>query len=484
MAAPGATAGTIPAPPNTPQQQSLLLQMQDAFTNIAQTVEPTVVNIKSEQIRTADSLDGSGGDPLSPLVPAPKRGAPSLPFPRRTEATGSGVIVRADGYILTNDHVVEGAPHGIVMVTLSDGREYQGHVFRDSKSDLAVVKIDPGPFPLPVAGFADSAAVRPGQWAVAVGSPFGLENTMTVGVISAVGRHQSIGSESTARYYPDLIQTDAAINPGNSGGPLFNIDGKVVGINVAIESPVEGSAGVGFAIPSDIAQTIMSSLIRIGKVTRGYLGISPEDLTPAMQTLYGQNSGAFVRDVQLDSPAGKAGLQAADIVTAFDGKPIAGEVSLRESISATPPSKAVLVAYVRDGKPSSTTVTLGNAPTLPGEAVPNTPAKPAVPLAVKLGLTVRDLLAKDRLSLNLPPATTGVLITGVEPGSPAEIVNQTNDQILNGAVLQKLGRKSITSKADLAAAIASLSPGSSLTLVILYSADNEVHQSALSLRLE
>ncbi len=268
---------------------------------------------------------------------------PGMPFPHgmphRSEATGSGVIVRADGYILTNDHVVEGASGGIVTVTLADGREFKGRVFPDSKSDLAVVKIDPGATPLPVAGFADSAAVRSGQWAIAVGSPFDLQNTMTVGIISALGRHQTIGGDSPSnpgRYYPDLIQTDAAINPGNSGGPLFNIDGKVVGINVAIESPVEGSAGVGFAIPSDIAQQVMNSLIQSGKVTRGYLGLAPDDLTPALQTQYGQKDGAFVRDVRLDSPAGKAGLQAADIVTAFDGKPVRSEITLRELISATP----------------------------------------------------------------------------------------------------------------------------------------------------
>ena len=479
QAAPGATAGTIPAPPNTSQQKSLLLQMQDAFTNIAQTVEPTVVNIKSERMRGTDPTDGNVPSP------APKRGSPlpGLPSPRRSEATGSGVIIRADGYILTNDHVVEGASNGTVTVTLADGREYQGRVYPDFKSDLAVVKIDPGSTVLPVAGFADASLVRPGQWAVAVGSPFDLQNTMTVGVISAVGRHQSIGGESAARYYPDLIQTDAAINPGNSGGPLFNIDGKVVGINVAIESPVEGSAGVGFAIPSDIAQTVMNLLIRTGKVTRGYLGISPEDLTPAMQTLYGQKDGAFIRDVQLDSPAGKAGLQAADIVTTYDGRPIFGEVSLRESISATPPRKAVAIAYVRDGKLDTATVTLGTAPTLPTDAPAAAPTTPAVPPAVKLGLVVRDLLAQDRLSLNLPPTTTGVLITGVEPGSPADNVSQMTGITLNGAVLQKVGRKTITSKADLAQAAALLSSGSSLPLVILYSDNNQVHQSAVTVRL-
>jgi len=479
-AAPGATAGTIPSPPTTPAQKSLLTQMQDAFTNIAQTVEPTVVNIKAERLRGADEADGGGG---SPGARRRGGGAPGLPTPRRSEATGSGVIVRADGYILTNDHVVEGASGQTVTVTLSDGREFQGKVYADFKSDLAVVKIDPGASPLPVAGFADSGAVRPGQWAVAIGSPFDLQNTMTVGVISAVGRHQSIGSESP-RYYPDLIQTDAAINPGNSGGPLFNIDGKVVGINVAIESPVEGSAGVGFAIPSGIAQTVMNSLIQSGKVTRGYLGVQPEDLSPAMQAQYGQKEGAFLRDVTLDSPAGKAGLQAADIVTAYDGKPVRAEVGLRGLISATPPQRTVAIAYVRDGRPGSASVTLGTAPVLPDEAAPAAaPASPAVPAAVVLGLKVRDLTATDRVSLSLPPTTSGVVITGVDSGTPAETAFLSAGLPRTNVVLQKIGRRAVASRADYARAASALSPGSGATLVLLTSDSVHVHQIALAVRL-
>ena len=491
QAAPGATAGTIPSPPTTSEQKSLLIQMQDAFTNIAQTVEPTVVNIKAERLRGVDGSDGEGDG--SPPPRSRRRGGtapglPGLPFPlpgpRRSEATGSGVIVRADGYILTNDHVVEGASGGVVTVTLADGREYQGRVYADFKSDLAVVKIDPGATPLPVAGFADSGAVRPGQWAVAIGSPFDLQNTMTVGVISAVGRHQSIGGASSARYYPDLIQTDAAINPGNSGGPLFNIDGKVVGINVAIESPVEGSAGVGFAIPSAIAQSVMNSLIQSGKVTRGYLGIAPEDLTPAMQTQYGQKEGAFVRDVKIDSPAGKAGLQAADIVTSYDGRPVRSEVSLREMISATPPARTIAIAYIRDGQPGVASVTLGTAPVLPTEAAPAAaPAKPAVPAAVKLGLNVRDLTARDRETLSLPPTTTGVFIVGTDSGSPAETAFLTAGLTPSGTVLQKIGRKPITTKADYTQAAAALAAGTGTTLVLLTSDNGQTHQTAVTLHL-
>ena len=487
------TPGNLAAPPTTSEQKTLLVQMQDAFTNIAQTVEPTVVNIKSERLRSVDAEQdiGGGGAPAPGVVP--KRGTPNphpptLPGLRRSEATGSGVIVRPDGYILTNDHVVEGANGGVVTVTLSDGREFTGKVYADYKSDLAVVKIDPGTVALPVAGFADSASTRPGQWAIAVGSPFDLQNTMTVGIISATGRHQTIGGgpSTPGRYYPDLVQTDAAINPGNSGGPLFNIDGKVVGINVAIESPVEGSAGVGFAIPSDIAQQVMNSLIQSKKVTRGYLGLAPDDLTPALQTQYSQKEGAFIRDVRLDGPAGKAGLQASDIVVSFAGKPVRSEVGLRELISTTAPGTAVALAYVRDGQPGRLLVTLGTAPTLPQEDT----AVPAVTAsnALKPGLNVRDLQPRDRQRLGLPATTTGVLVIGLVPNSPAETAFMMAGLSQSGAVLpdvivQKLGMKKITSKSDLTKTLAGLTPGSPTTLVLLYSLSNQQHQIALTLRL-
>lgn len=453
-----------------PAQRTLLTQMQEAFTHLADSVEPTVVNIKSERLRPADGSDGS----------TPFKG-PALPpgAPRRARSTGSGVIVRSDGYILTNDHVVEGAAGGRVTVTLSDGREFTGRVFQDFKSDLAVVKIDPGSIPLPTASFSDALPVRPGQWAIAVGSPFDLQNTMTVGVISAVGRHQSIGGGPAARYYPDLIQTDAAINPGNSGGPLFGIDGKVIGINVAIESPVEGSAGVGFAIPSGIAQQVMASLISTGHVTRGYLGLAPEDLTPALQTQFGQKTGAFVRDVSVDSPAGKAGLQAADIVTAWNGQPVTGEVSLRRQINATAPGKTVQLAYVRDGAAGIAAVTLGASPALPSDA----PVADATPpkATPQFGLTVRDQTARDRVSLGLPPGTKGVVITAVAPGSAAESAGLTTDLLAGGALLQKVGRRTVTTKVDFAQAVAAVTSGSDVTLIVLYIAANQVHQTALTL---
>ena len=457
------TAGTLPPP--TPQQKSVLLQTQDAFTSIARTVEPTVVNIKAERLRPA-SEDGAA---------LPKSGLP----PRRSEATGSGVIVRADGYILTNDHVVEDASGGTVSVTLSDGRVFSGKVFPDFSSDLAVVKINPGPAPLPVAGFADDVSVQPGQWAIAIGSPFDLQNTVTVGVISAVGRHQSIAGESESRYYPDLLQTDAAINPGNSGGPLFNIDGKVVGINVAIESPVEGSAGVGFAIPSGMAQAVMNTLIKSGKVTRAYLGVTPEDLTPALQAQYGRKDGALVRDIKVDSPAGKAGIEAGDIVTAFDGKPVTGEVSLREQISAALPGRTVTLGYFRDGRLGTASVTLHAAQSLPEDAAAPPAMASLKSAAAVLGLTVHSLTAADRVALGFAPDTRGVLITSIASGSPVEAAGLTPGQ----AVIQKIGVQPIASKQEYNQALAALPHGSSAALMVLYNDDRQIHQRVVTIQL-
>ena len=485
-----ASSGVVYAAPPTPEpagptleQKSLLVQMQDAFTRIAQTVSPAVVNIKAERLTPISSDLESPSGPRVPGV-TPKI---SPPFtrprtPRRAQATGSGVIVRGDGYILTNDHVVEGATNGLVTVTLSDGREYIGKVYPDFKSDLAVVKINPGTAPLPTAAFADSSQVKTGQWAIAVGSPFDLQNTVTVGIISALGRHQTISGDApsgTPRYYPDLIQTDAAINPGNSGGPLFNIDGQVVGINVAIESPVEGSAGVGFAIPSLYAQQIMNALIRQGKVVRGYFGLAPDDLTPALQEMYGQKNGAFVRDVSLDSPAGKAGLQAGDIVTVFDGQTVQGENSLRNAISLTPPKKTVTITYIRDGQSHLATAMIGAAPDL-NEPVAPTPALPFH--APTLGLTVRNLTAQDRQSAALPGGTNGVYITGFIPGSLAEVVGQSVNFSIEHAILQRIGKTPIVNKGDYDRATAALVPGVPITIIVLSSVDGQVHQSALTVR--
>jgi serine protease Do len=476
VASPG-TSLSAPVQPATPMQLSLLQQMQDAFTGIAKSAEPFVVNITASHSLTLDADPDAVPDDGVPPQPAPKvPGAPNtpeapLPFPKQEEATGSGLIVRSDGYVLTNDHVVEGSPY--VTVTLSDGREFRGKVTPDFKSDLALVKIDPGSAQLPVAQFADSDAVQPGQWAIAIGSPFDLQNTMTVGVISATHRHQTIGDDpDDSRYYPDLMQTDAAINPGNSGGPLLNIDGNVVGVNVAIESPVEGSAGVGFAIPSKTALYVMGQLINYGKVVRGYLGLAPADLTPLHAQQYGVKTGAWIEQVDKDSPAGHAGIHATDIVTSFANKPIDGELSLRDAIAATIPGQTVPVVVFRNNKSLTVSVTVASPPATETD---NAPVQPGAP---KVGVTFRALTASDRQELSFSTDVAGVIVTSVAPNSPADEAGlEQND------VIEKIDRDPVSTVPQVSDALGALQLGDTPTIVVLRSTDGSIEEIACDLRI-
>ena len=276
-------------PPVQPPVQAL--ELQNAFEQVADHLNPSIVFIRSRQ--AAKAVRATGGDeedtPFNfPGIPGAPNGRGFRMGPqsgRPSYASGSGVIVRGDGYILTNDHVVQGADK--VTVELSDGREFTGQVKRDFRSDLALIKIDATG--LPPAELADSDRVKVGQWAIAFGAPFGqeLRNSMTVGIVSALKRNQDIGSGSEGRHYSGLIQTDASINPGNSGGPLVDVYGRVIGINVAIESPSGGNVGIGFTIPANTARFVMEQLITKGSVTRGYLGLAPKALTFDDQQRYG-----------------------------------------------------------------------------------------------------------------------------------------------------------------------------------------------------
>jgi len=267
------------------------------------------------------------------------------PAPRMGTSVGSGVIVRSDGYILTNDHVVEGAKDGKVTVKLSDGTVLNGVVKRDFRSDLAVVKVE-SKKPLPSVKFADSGRLHVGQWAIAIGSPFGKENTMTTGIVSALHRKSDISDGVTGRFYPSLIQTDAAINRGNSGGPLFNIKGELIGINVAIYSPTGTSVGIGYAIPSNTAKYVSDQLIAKGKVTRGSLGLVPQDITADERSLVGTSTGAYVKEVVVGGPADKGGIQAGDVITKIGGTPIVDEITLRDTVGSTAPGSKVDISFL------------------------------------------------------------------------------------------------------------------------------------------
>lgn len=360
---------------------------------------------------------------------------------------GSGFIYRPDGWIVTNDHVVSGS--GEVTVILNDGRELQGEVFRanDSQIDLAVIKVDARD--LPALPLANSREVLPGQYVMAVGAPFGLQNTVTIGHVSAIERGSAVNDPRFGtRAYSGLIQTDAAINPGNSGGPLLDIDGRVVGVNSTIVSSTGASAGIGFAIPSNVVRSVADELIETRRFDRGQLGAFIRDVKPFERKERNVAGGAFIEEVQEGGPAAAAGLQTGDIVTKIDGKPVETELDLRLALFESSPEKRVEVVYQRDGRTREAMVTLAAPERVQAMGGPRgeqffTPEQmpdemrerlrqqfgemfgegggdrePSGP--VRLGVGVRQVDDTARRQFGLPADVSGVLVTSVAPRSFAE----------------------------------------------------------------
>jgi len=323
------------------ESMDMVKALDESFANLADAVKPSVVHIRVQSSSTRNQTGGFqivGGE-------------------------GSGVIFRPDGYIVTNDHVVGGFEK--VTVILYDGREFPGKVIRAEDSDIAVVKIEAKD--LPALQFANSNEVRSGEFAMAVGAPFGLDNTVTVGHISALQRTNQIPDPTTGKYrmYWDLIQTDAPINMGNSGGPLVNIEGQVVGINTAIFSPTGTSGGIGFAISSNQARLLAETLIEKGKVTRGFLGIQPENLKGYQKKDFGVNEGALVVDLPNDGPAAMAGVKKGDVVVRIGSMPITSQVDLRNSMIKYAPGSKIEIEVVRDKEHKTFTATSKEPPVLP-----------------------------------------------------------------------------------------------------------------------
>jgi serine protease Do len=347
--------------PETPASLPSPAELSRAFISVAKRVKPAVVQINivagAKQQASADEpkkstpsdppSDKSSGRPLN-LVQQ------QSPYAKR--GTGSGVIVSPDGYILTNNHVA--GPATEIRVRLYDGREFKARrIGVDAETDLALVKIDAQN--LPYATLGDSSKLEQGEWVIALGSPFGLEQTMTAGIVSATGR-QFGGT------YDNYIQTDASINPGNSGGPLINMNGEVIGINTMIYSRSGGSEGIGFSVPSNTAKKVKEQLLRNGRVSRGYLGVSLQDL----QT---DGSGAQVADVSQEGPASRAGLRNGDRIVEFDGKPVKSTKQLTELIADTPAGKTVKLKFVREGSEQSASITPAERP---GRSVANSQEAP------------------------------------------------------------------------------------------------------------
>ena len=322
------------SPPPVAAPAPELLLSQRAFIEVSEKVTPAVVNIRAERVRMLDRISPLFEEFFGDFYK-------KQPSEQRERSLGSGFILSEDGYILTNEHVVSGAEQ--IKVRLTDQRVFPGKVVGgDPKTDVAVIKIE-AEEPLPVAVLGDSDRLKVGQWALAIGNPFGLDSTLTVGVISATGR-TDVGIED----YENFVQTDASINPGNSGGPLLNIYGEVVGVNTAI---VASGQGIGFAIPINLARLIADQLIASGEVTRGWLGVSLQPLDAALAESFGLDrvTGALVTRVLADTPAEKAGLQRGDVLLSFDGKPVRSVKELQLLVASSPLGKALPVEVLREG---------------------------------------------------------------------------------------------------------------------------------------
>lgn len=375
---------------------------------------------------------------MEPPIPPPP-GPPGRP----DQSAGSGVIIDAHGYIVTNNHVVENASE--ITVTLSDKREFKAKVVgTDPKTDLAVIKIEAEN--LPSLKWAQYDKLQVGDLVLAFGSPFGLNSSVTMGIISALGR----GNVGIADY-EDFIQTDAAINPGNSGGALVNTNGELIGINTAIFSRTGGSEGIGFAIPSSIALDIVESLMKTGKVVRGWMGIAIQEITPALAKSFKipeQRKGVLISDVNESGPSSAAGLQRGDVIIGFDDKDIENVSQLRNMVARTLVGHTAKVKVLRDGKEQIVTVKIAERPS-DEMLARREPVPPQTPEAVKppdnvlASLRVQSLDAAMLSQMNLPNKTTGVLINHVEPGGAAEAAG-----LQRGDIIQEVNREVIKSLED------------------------------------
>ena len=381
--------------------------LEEKLELVAQAIGPSVVSIKTNWI---DKPRRMGPRPSFPERDFPFPQQPS-PQGRTRQAIGSGVIVDAEkGYILTNNHVVAKADK--LEVTLSDERTFPAEVVgTDPMTDIAVIRIKAdGLYP---AKLGDSESLRLGQWVMAIGSPFGLEQSVTLGIVSAKGR-----SKQRIVPYENFIQTDAAINPGNSGGPLVDLKGEVVGINTAIFSLSGGHQGIGFAIPTKMARGIMETLIDKGEVVRGFLGVLPEDLTADLAATFGLETGdgVLLQNVEPNTPAAKAGLQPGDIVTQMSGEPVRDANTFRYAIARIKPGSDVVLDVWRDGKTRKIKVTIGLRTEDGRER--GTPREDSN--IGKLGLELTDPNPQILSRLRLPGDTKGAIVVQVAPGSPAE----------------------------------------------------------------
>ncbi|HYH71279.1 MAG TPA: Do family serine endopeptidase [Methyloceanibacter sp.] len=434
----------------------------ESVAEVADGLQDTVVNISTTQ-----TLKGGAAEEGAPGGPGPKN-SPFEEFfddffdeegggPRKVSSLGSGFVIDASGLVVTNNHVIEGADE--IIINFSDGRKLKvskilGH---DPKTDLALLKVDPEE-PLKAAKFGDSAKMRVGDWVMAIGNPFGLGGTVTVGVISATKRDINAGP------YDDFLQTDAAINRGNSGGPLFNMEGEVIGVNTAIISPTGGSIGIGFAVPSNTALQVLDQLKQYGETRRGWLGVHVQNVTEEIAESLGlkQPSGALVAKVSTDSPAAVAGIQAGDVILKFDGQPVESMRGLPRAVAATSIGKKVPVELIRKGETQTVDVTVGRLPEdeeIEEEEAEEGAEEVETDRTTLLGLSIAPLTDALRSQYGIGPTVQGVVVLEVDPASAAaekqvkagdvivevtqERVREPQDVLARVEAIKQAGRKSV-----------------------------------------
>jgi serine protease Do len=477
-----AAKGQPVAPDATPLTIPKAVEIGSDFTKLAKKLQPSVVNIvvevpaKPQTGRSRSNQEDQGDDPFGGLRGFLGQNTPQLVPPEdlRHEQSGTGFIVDKNGYIITNQHVVE---HGDkIMVKLhDDSSEYRARVIgTDNETDLAVIKIDAHKMLDPVS-IGNSDSVQVGDWAVAIGSPFTLEESVTAGIVSALGRE--LVDQRPRRSFQRFIQTDAAINPGNSGGPLVNIRGEVIGVNTMIATSGGGSQGVGFALPSNMVVRVYNDIIRDGMVSRGSIGIQFTDTKPETLEALGVNHGVIVHEISpKDGPSAKAGLKANDIITSINGQPVKNGDDLLSHVADAAVGSTLTLGVDRDGKSMEFKVVtqdrrllFANEPGIVGENFGNEPVPKTEPAAgVKFGITVRELTEDER---NLTPDKHGVIVTSVPEDSFGEDI-----EMEKGDIILAINRHPVSSVDDLRKITGSLKSGDAVAVLVVRPAQERVAQ--------
>ena len=465
---------------------ALAQQGPASVADLADKLSPAVVNISTSQ-----KVSPSESVPM-PQVP---EGTPFREFfeeffkrqqegqnqqntPRNANSLGSGFVIDPAGIVITNNHVIDGADE--IEVIFPDGTRLKAELKgKDSKTDLAVLQVKTDK-PLPYVEFGSSSALRVGDWVMAIGNPFGLGGSVTLGIVSAMNRNINAGP------YDDFIQTDAAINRGNSGGPLFDMNGKVVGVNTAIISPTGGSIGIGFSVPSDTARNVIDQLIKFGETRRGWLGVRIQNVTDDLVETLGlsEAKGALVADVTATSPAEAAGIEAGDVIVSVDGKEMKDSRDLSRAVGNLAPDTKVAVGILRKGKPMSISVTLGRLET--GEKLAEAQEKKTVEAAsgaaeiATLGLKVEELTDELRAKFKVPEKVTGVIVSEVAADGAA-----ADKELRPGDVIAEVGDVKAAAPADVVKAVeAAEKAGDSSILMLVLRAQRNFDPHFMALRLK